>query len=234
MKRSFDLILSFLGLLILFPILSIFTLLVWLQDFNNPFYFAPRIGRKNKVFFMVKLRSMVMKADKKGGESTSKNDSRITPIGSLIRKYKLDEFTQLWNVLIGEMSLVGPRPNTKKGISVYTKEEKNLLTVRPGITDFSSIVFSDEGEILSKSCNPDEYYDELIRPWKSRLGLIYIENQSVILDIKLIFFTLVTIFSRDYSLRWISKYLKQLGSDQHVVAISRRKIDLYPIPPPGS
>ncbi|VVM17401.1 hypothetical protein BSPWISOXPB_2715 [uncultured Gammaproteobacteria bacterium] len=119
----------------------------WKQDKKSPFYMAPRVGRNNIIFKMVKLRSMVSNADSSGVDSTSANDSRITPIGHKIRKYKLDEITQLWNVLIGDMSLVGPRPNVKNETDLYTSVEEKLLLVKPGITDFSSIVFSDEGDI---------------------------------------------------------------------------------------
>tara|TARA_Y100001935_G_C17266398_1_gene489417 strand:+ start:606 stop:1211 length:606 start_codon:yes stop_codon:yes gene_type:complete len=194
---------------------------------------APRVGKNGKIFTMVKLRSMVI-SDGKGAESTSKNDPRITPVGELIRKYKLDEFTQLWNVLVGDMSLVGPRPNTNLGVSVYTDKEMQLLDVKPGITDFSSIVFSDEGEILAKSPDPDKDYDRLIRPWKSRLGLIYIENVTFFLDIKLIFYTLIAIFSKEKALNWLVNYLTFLNVDEEIIVISTRKRDLYEIPPPSS
>ena len=120
---------------------------------------------------------MSISADKNGVNSTSLNDARITPVGHKIRKYKLDEFTQLWNVLIGDMSLVGPRPNVLVDTNLYTKVERKLLTVRPGITDFSSIVFSDEGKILENKKDPNLSYNQFIRPWKSRLGLIYIEKK---------------------------------------------------------
>tara|TARA_B100000963_G_scaffold143536_2_gene125062 strand:+ start:7464 stop:8069 length:606 start_codon:yes stop_codon:yes gene_type:complete len=194
---------------------------------------APRVGKNGKIFTMVKLRSMII-SDGKGAESTSKNDPRITPVGELIRKYKLDEFTQLWNVLVGDMSLVGPRPNTNLGVSVYTDKEMQLLDVKPGITDFSSIVFSDEGEILAKSPDPDKDYDRLIRPWKSRLGLIYIENVTFFLDIKLIFYTLIAIFSKEKALNWLVNYLTFLNVDEEIIVISTRKRDLYEIPPPSS
>ena len=126
---------------------------------------------------MVKIRSMIINADKTGVDSTSSDDMRITSVGKVIRKLKLDELSQLWNVLIGDMSLVGPRPNVKSETDLYTKIEKNLLNVKPGITDFSSIVFSDEGDILSGSDDPDLLYNQLIRPWKSRLSLFYIEKR---------------------------------------------------------
>ena len=159
---------------------------------------------------------------------------RITSIGHVIRKYKLDELTQLWNVLIGDMSLVGPRPNTFGETALYTPLEKKLLTVKPGITDFSSIVFSDEGEILKNKNDPDLSYNQLIRPWKSRLGLIYIENQSLLLDLKIIIYTVIAIISKKIALNWVHNQLQNFNIDQEVVNISKREIDLYPSTPPGS
>ena len=146
-------------------------LIVWLQDSHSPFYISPRVGQGGRMFRMVKLRSMAANADESEVDSTSANDSRITPVGHFIRRYKLDELTQLWNVLIGNMSLVGPRPNVERETRLYTAEERRLLTVRPGITDYASIVFSDEGAILKDEPDPDLSYNQLIRPWKSRLSL---------------------------------------------------------------
>jgi lipopolysaccharide/colanic/teichoic acid biosynthesis glycosyltransferase len=147
-KRIFDIVASATGLLVASPILLPVMFLVWKQDRHSPFYVAPRVGRGEKPFKMVKLRSMIINADKSGVDSTGSNDRRITPVGHFIRRYKLDELTQLWNVLKGDMSLVGPRPNVKRETDLYTLEEKKLLSVKPGITDFASIVFSDEGDIL--------------------------------------------------------------------------------------
>ena len=222
------------GLSVSLPILLPVIFMVWIQDYKSPFYIAQRVGKDERLFNMVKLRSMVVNADKSGVDSTSTNDSRITPIGHFIRKFKLDELAQLWNVLIGDMSLVGPRPNVKAETDLYTPAEKNLLIVKPGITDFASIVFSDEGEILAGRNDPDLAYNQLIRPWKSRLGLIYIENQALILDIQLILYTLVTIFSRKNALAWVVKKLQTLEVDDSVIMISGRDGELYPFPPPGS
>jgi lipopolysaccharide/colanic/teichoic acid biosynthesis glycosyltransferase len=208
--------------------------LVWLQDHKSPFYIAPRVGKGESLFKMVKLRSMVANADKSGVDSTGASDSRITPVGRFIRRYKLDELTQLWNVLKGDMSLVGPRPNVPRETALYTAEEKRLLSVRPGITDFASIVFSDEGEILEGREDPDLTYNQLIRPWKSRLGLIYIENRSLSIDLQLIFFTVVAVISRDSALRWVHSCLSRLEVDEDVLRVSRRSSDLEPFPPPGS
>lgn len=234
MKRLLDIFLSFLGLFILSPILLVFMFLVYQQDKHSPFYVASRVGLNGKIFKMYKLRSMCIDADKSGVDSTSGDDTRITPIGHKIRKYKLDEIVQLWNVLVGDMSMVGPRPNVLSDTNLYTKIEKGLLKVKPGITDFSSIIFSDEGEILKGKEDPDLSYNQLIRPWKSRLGLIYIQNSSLLLDIKLIYYTVVAIISKQNAINWISVQLKLLNAEPSLINICKRKIELYPYPPPGT
>ena len=234
MKRLTDLVLSIFGLFVISPVILPVMLLVWLQDYKSPFYVASRVGRNEQEFNMVKLRSMVANADKSGVDSTGLNDSRITPIGQFIRRYKLDELTQLWNVMKGDMSLVGPRPNVPRETALYTNEENKLLSVRPGITDFASIVFSDEGEILQDEEDPDLAYHQLIRPWKSRLGLIYIEHGSFWIDIQMIFFTVIAVFSKKFSLNWVGRQLRKLSVDEKVVRVSRRDTDLEPFPPPGS
>ena len=234
MKRLFDILASLLGLIVLSPVLLVFMYLVYRQDKHSPFYVASRVGKDGLMFKMLKLRSMSVNADKSGVDSTSVDDIRITPIGHKIRKYKLDEFTQLWNVLIGDMSLVGPRPNVASDTNLYTDIERGLLAVRPGITDFSSIVFSDEGEILEGKDNPDLAYNQLIRPWKSRLGLAYIKNQSFLLDLQLIFYTVVAIISKPKALIWVAKKLNNLDVDADTVRVSKREVNLFPFPPPGS
>lgn len=234
MKRLFDFTVAFLGLLLMSPLLLVFMLLIWLQDFHSPFYIAPRMRRKGEKFKMVKLRSMVVNADKLGGTSTAGTDRRITWVGRAIRRYKLDEFSQLWNVLIGDMSLVGPRPQAEHDASLYTGVEDGLFAVRPGITDFSSIVFSDEGDILAGSENPDLRYNQVIRPWKSRLGLFYAERRSMWVDFQLIFLTLVAIVSRPAALIRVQRLLKKLGADDDMLDVAGRKSELVPFPPPGA
>ena len=235
MKRFIDIFVSLAGILAAAPFLLLFMYLVYRQDKKSPFYIAPRIGKGGKLFKMIKLRSMSVNADKTGVDSTSVDDARITPVGKMIRKYKLDEFTQLFNVLIGDMSLVGPRPNVNKGgTDLYTDVENRILTIRPGITDFSSIIFSDEGDILLGKENPDLSYNQLIRPWKSRLALVYIDHQSTVLDLKIIFYTVVAIISKQKSIRWVGGKLKQLNVDQEIIEIVKRDANLYPFPPPGA
>ena len=233
-KRIFDILFSLSGLLFFSPILIFFLISVWRHDKKLPLYISPRIGKNSKIFNLIKIRTMTVDADKKGISSTSDNDTRIIPIGQKIRKYKIDELTQLFNVLIGNMSLVGPRPNVKSEVDFYTEVEKELLLVKPGITDFSSIVFSDEGKILKNKENPDLSYNQLIRPWKSRLGLIYIKHQSILLDLELIIYTLVALISKPIALKWIVKKLKKFNVDKKIIDVAKRENELYPYPPPGS
>jgi lipopolysaccharide/colanic/teichoic acid biosynthesis glycosyltransferase len=234
MKRIFDFLISLIGLTVCSPFLIPVIIIVWLQDWHSPFYIADRVGQGNKPFKMVKLRSMIINAHKSGVDSTSSNDKRITGVGRIIRRYKLDELSQLWNVLIGDMSLVGPRPNVKKETDLYTIQEKKLLIVKPGITDFSSIVFSDEGEILKDHPDPDIAYNQLIRPWKSRLGIFYVENRNLSVDIKLVFLTVVSILSRDKALVKVSALLEKLNAGDDLVRIALRNVPLVPTPPPGA
>jgi lipopolysaccharide/colanic/teichoic acid biosynthesis glycosyltransferase len=234
MKRIFDFILALIGLIISSPILLPVIFLVWIQDWHSPFYIAPRVGKGEKPFKMLKLRSMIVNADKSGVDSTSSNDKRITGVGKFIRKYKLDELSQLWNVLIGDMSLVGPRPNVKRETYLYTIEEKKLLIVRPGITDFSSIVFSDEGDILKDQSDPDIAYNQLIRPGKSMLGIFYIEKRNFLIDIELIYLTAIAIISKEKALNSLVLILKKLGANELMITIASRKQNLYPMPPPGA
>ncbi|MDA1044789.1 MAG: sugar transferase [Verrucomicrobia bacterium] len=234
MKRLFDMISAALGLIVASPILLPVMFLVWWHDKHSPFYIAMRVGRDEKPFKMVKLRSMVINAEETGVDSTAANDQRITPVGQFIRRLKLDELTQLWNVLIGDMSLVGPRPNVKRETDLYTMEEKTLLSVKPGITDISSIVFSDEGDILRDQNDPDLAYNQLIRPWKSRLGLIYISNASFALDIELVFLTALSMISRENALLGVQKILKRLNTDDALRKVAARTEPLVPAPPPGA
>ena len=233
-KRIIDIIFSLSGLLFFSPILIPFLISVWRYDKKSPLYISPRIGKNFEIFNLIKIRTMTVDADKKGISSTSDNDTRITPKGQKIRKYKIDELTQLFNVLIGNMSLVGPRPNVKSEVDLYTEIEKELLSAKPGITDFSSIVFSDEGKILENKENPDLLYNQLIRPWKSRLGLIYIKHQSIFLDLELMIFTLVALISKPIALKWVVKKLEKFKVDQKIIEVAKRDKELFPFPPPGS
>lgn len=233
-KRVFDLVFAVTGLAVLSPLLGAMCLLIWLEDRHSPFYVASRIGTSGNTFRMVKLRSMVVDADRSGVDSTATNDARITRTGRVVRKLKLDEFTQLWNVAAGYMSLVGPRPNVERDVALYTHEERHLLDVRPGITDFASIVFADEGEILAGAPDPDLRYNQVIRPWKSRLGLHYVAVASPRLDLELIGATLLNAISRRSALRWVVLLLRRTQCDPQLIAVASRRHPLQAAPPPGA
>jgi len=221
-KEILDRTTAFVGLLVLSPILLVLILLVWMQDWRSPFYVADRVARGGGTFRMVTLRSMVVGADRKGGSSTAGDDVRITPVGQFIRKWKIDELSQLWNVLRGDMSLVGPRPQVPSEVAAYTVEERRLLTVKPGITDFASIVFADEAEILHGAADPDMAYRQLIWPWKSRLGLFYVAHHSFAVDLRLIVLTVVRIIARGRALVGASRLLGRLGAPGALVEVARR------------
>jgi lipopolysaccharide/colanic/teichoic acid biosynthesis glycosyltransferase len=234
MKRVFDCVTAGLGLVILSPLLLVLAFLIWLQDYHSPFYIASRTGKDQKPYNMMKFRSMVIRADRSGVDSTAADDTRITAVGRFVRRFKLDELPQLWNVLKGEMSLVGPRPNVKRETDIYTGEEKLLLSIRPGITDIASIVFSDEGEILAGSADPDLRYNQVIRPWKSRLGLLYVKNAgSLGLDIRLIRLTILNSINRGSALSSVAKLVERCGGDQTLIDVALRRSPLRASPPPG-
>ena len=220
-KRFFDIIVSAIILIVFSPILTIAMLAVFFEDLKNPIYTAKRVGRNAKLFSMYKIRSMRVGADKTGVESTSSDDVRITKIGAYIRRYKIDELSQFVNVLFGDMSIVGPRPNTINEVEKYSDEEQRLLFMKPGITDIASIVFSNEGDILRLSSNPDKDYERLIRPWKSELGIIYVKHSNVILDIIIMFGTAIAIFDRSRALKIMSKQLSKLQCRKELIEFTK-------------
>jgi len=231
-------IFDFLVALILFSILFLpalyFSVRIFLQDFSNPFYIPKRVGKNRKNYSMIKFRSMVVNADSNKVDSTSSSDERITSLGHFIRKFKIDEIPNLLNILTFKMSFVGPRPNVEREVNLYTEEEMKILRMRPGITDISSIVFADEGDILDNSIDPDLDYNQLIRPWKSRLAIFYTENASLFLDLKLMILTLYNFVDRTKTLQIISNTLLKLDAEKDLVEIVLRNKDLIPTPPPGS
>lgn len=233
-KPIFDFIVALILLLILLIPAFYFAIRIFLQDFSNPFYVPIRVGKNKKNYKMFKFRSMIVNADSNKVDSTSSNDPRITDLGNFIRKYKIDEIPNLINILTMKMSFVGPRPNVKREVDLYTNEEDKILRARPGITDISSIVFSDEGDILQDSIDPDLDYNQLIRPWKSRLAILYTEKSSFFLDLKLMILTLYNFVDREKTLEIISKTIKNLDAPEHLVNLVLRKNKLVPTPPPGS
>ena len=189
MIRFFDIIFSIIGLVILSPIFIVLYLLIRIESKGRGFYSQERIGKNGKPFKLYKFRSMRIGSDKKGLITIGEKDNRITKTGFILRKYKLDELPQLWNVFIGDMSLVGPRPEVKKYTDLYTEEQKQVLQVRPGITDWASIKYVDENKILGESEDPDEAYVNLIMPNKIKLNMVYIQHQTLGEYFKIIFTT---------------------------------------------
>ncbi len=190
-KRIFDFISSFLGCIILIPVFIIIAILIKLDSKGPIFFKQKRVGQHGEEFDILKYRTMVVDAEKIGKQITVGNDSRVTGIGKFLRKYKLDELPQLFNVLKGDMSLVGPRPEVPKYVKLYNEVEREVLKVKPGITDFASIEYRDENEILGSVENPEEYYINVIMKHKLQLNLKYIDNNNIFLDIKIILKTLL-------------------------------------------
>lgn len=187
MKRLFDIIFSFLGLIIASPILLATAILIKRDSKGPVFYMGVRIGKNGKPFRIFKLRTMILDADKKGGPSTSADDLRLTKIGNFLKKYQLDELPQLINVLAGEMSFVGPRPEVPSEVESFDTETKRIiLSIKPGMTSSATLANPHEGEVLRGSEDPHKTYCEKIKPEKIRLNLEYIKNRSMWLDIKII------------------------------------------------
>ncbi|HVO96440.1 MAG TPA: sugar transferase [Bryobacteraceae bacterium] len=234
MKRLFDITAALTGLMLLAPLMILIAILIWAEDRRSPLYLASRVARGGGDFRMVKFRTMIPNAWKSGVNSTAAGDRRITRIGRWLRKGKLDELPQLWNVLLGDMSLVGPRPQVRADVALYTREESRMLAARPGITDLASIVFADEGEILEGSADPDLRYNQIIRPWKSRLILLYLENWTFGGDLNILWLTAIALFSRERALRALSQGLDVLGASEKLKMMASRKHPLEAWPPPGA
>lgn len=194
-KRAFDILFSIIGIVILSP--AFFFVAVFIKiDSNGPvFYKQSRVGKNNKDFILYKFRTMNVGSDKEGLLTVGNNDSRITKTGYLLRKYKLDELPQLMNVLKGDMSFVGPRPEVRKYVSLYNEEQKKVLTSRPGITDVASIEYRNENELLEKTSNPEEFYVKEVMPDKLKMNIMYINDRSFFKDIKIILKTIKSILS---------------------------------------
>jgi len=193
LKRTFDILFSGIGLLLLFPLFLCIMVATAVSSKGGVFYKQKRIGLNGKPFRILKFRTMYVGSDKKGLLTVGKKDSRVTSVGYYLRKSKLDELPQLINVFIGDMSLVGPRPEVPKYVDLYSTEDKKVLLVRPGITDYASIQFRNENELLAKSDNPEKTYIEEIMPLKLALNKKYITDKNFFNDIKIILGTLKVI-----------------------------------------
>lgn len=193
MIRFLDILFSFIGLLLLLPVFIVVIIAIKIDSKGTAFYFQSRVGKNGIDFNLFKFRSMRVGADKKGLITVGGRDSRITNMGYYIRKYKLDELPQLLNVLVGQMSLVGPRPEVRKYVDLYSEEQLKVLLIKPGITDYASIEYINENILLGASDNPDQTYIEDIMPEKIKYNMIYIKNKTVLEYFKLIFLTLFKI-----------------------------------------
>ena len=194
-KRLFDILFSFLGLMLTSPLFLAIVFLIKRESSGPVFYRGLRVGKGGKPFRIFKFRTMVVDAEKLGGPSTAGDDSRLLKIGHFLKKYQLDEIPQLINVLKGEMSLVGPRPEVKLYVDMMTGEERNLIfSVKPGMTDLASLWNFHESEVLKGSPDPEKTYMEKIRPEKIRLQMEYVKNRSFLLDLKIVIKTIMKVF----------------------------------------
>jgi lipopolysaccharide/colanic/teichoic acid biosynthesis glycosyltransferase len=208
LKRAFDFAVALAALIAVSPVLLVVAAIIKLTSPGPVFYRGVRIGRYGVPFRMFKFRTMVVNAEKLGGSATAEDDPRITPIGRFIRRNKLDELPQFLNVFVGHMSLVGPRPEVKKYVDMYTDEEKAILTLRPGITDWASIWNSNEAAVLEGSSDPEKTYEELIRPTKLALQLFYARNHSLDVDIKILCHTFCKLLFENWTPRELLPYGK--------------------------
>lgn len=233
-KRIIDVIVAFAALMVFCPIILGLLLIVFVFDKHNPLYIAPRVGRNGKLFSLIKIRTMKIIPDLNNVDTTSSFDPRITAVGKFLRKFKLDELPQFVHVLTGEMSLVGPRPNVEREVALYTTEEQEVLSVLPGITDLASIAFVNLGEVIDKSSDPNLDYNQYVRPWKSELGLLYVKNLSLPLDVAILVLTALVILSKKSSMKLLEVVLKFLNADEELIQVSVGKKKPYRKPPPGA
>jgi lipopolysaccharide/colanic/teichoic acid biosynthesis glycosyltransferase len=194
MKRLFDFFCSLIGIMMLLPFFLFIGVWIFMDDFHSPFYKQERVGKNGKLFWLLKFRSMRVQSSQKVQLTVGK-DPRITKIGHFIRKYKIDELPQLINVLKGDMSLVGPRPEVVKYVNMYSDDQKAVLKVKPGITDYASLEYFEESDLLAKSNDPEKTYIYEIMPAKIQINLKYISKANVMEDINIIFLTLKRIVS---------------------------------------
>lgn len=192
-KKLYDLFFSFTGLLILFPLFLIIAVIIKFTSKGPVFYIQPRVGKNNREFMLYKFRTMKAGSDKSGLLTIGSTDSRITHVGGFLRKYKIDELPQLLNILKGDMSFVGPRPEVRKYVLLYSEEQMNVLNIKPGLTDYASLQYINEDEILASEAEPEQAYVKKIMPEKLRLNLQYMDEMSFFTDLSIIFRTIFKI-----------------------------------------
>lgn len=194
MIRFFDIFFSALGLLFFSPLFILISILIKIESTGPVFYKQVRVGKGEKPFFLIKFRSMYIGSEKKGLITIGNRDPRVTRVGNFIRKFKIDELPQLLNVLMGEMSIVGPRPEVPKYVSLYNDEQREILTVKPGISDYASIKYRNENDLLSTVENPEDYYISVLIPAKIDLNKIYVQNRNICSYFKIIIKTVFSVF----------------------------------------
>jgi lipopolysaccharide/colanic/teichoic acid biosynthesis glycosyltransferase len=206
MKRLLDICGSLIAITVLSPLFVLIAILVKASSRGPILYRGVRVGLNGQDFYLWKFRSMVPNAERLGGSATANDDPRITGPGRALRKLKLDELPQFFNVLRGDMSLVGPRPEVRKYVNMYTPEQKPILTVKPGITDWATIWNSDEGTVLAGSIDPEADYERVIRPAKLAMQLKYVRTHDTLTDVRILSYTLIKLFNKNWSPRELSEY----------------------------
>jgi lipopolysaccharide/colanic/teichoic acid biosynthesis glycosyltransferase len=194
-KRIFDILFSFFGLIFLLPFIFLLSIVIIIESGWPVFYFQKRVGKNNRDFNLIKFRTMHKNSERFGLITVGEKDKRITKVGFWLRKYKLDELPQLINILVGEMSFVGPRPEVRKYVNLYTQEQRKVLSVKPGLTDYASLAFIDESKTLATYPDPEKAYIEVIMPEKLELNLLYINQQGILTDLGILLKTLKRIVS---------------------------------------
>ena len=233
-QRLLDLAGGTLGTLLSLPAIAVCAAVIFVADRHNPFYVSERIGRGGHPIRFVKIRTMVPNASATKVDTTTDGDPRLLPAGRILRRLKFDELPQFWLVLGGSMSLVGPRPNVAREVNLYTPLERGLLSVRPGLTDYASIVFADLGALLAGASDANVAYNQMVRPWKSALGLHYVAHRSAATDVRLLVYTITNVFARRWTLERIAGELEAAGADPDLVRVARRTAPPPSAPPPGA
>ena len=233
-KRVIDMLLAIVSILVTAPLMLLGVLAVFAGDFRNPMYVSERIGRGGRPFRLFKIRTMVVDAASSGVDTTASGDPRITRVGQWLRRTKIDELPQFFNVLLGDMSLIGPRPNVRRECERYTPLERHMLDVRPGLTDYASIVFADLAEAVPPGIDPNLAYNQYVRPLKSRLALHYVRTASLASDAALFLLTLRNALSRERTMASVLRWLQRTGADADLIERSSRDRPLTPWAPPGA
>lgn len=227
-KRLFDVIVAGVGLLLSLPLIAVASLFIWATDKSSPLYMTHRIGRGGKKFRAYKLRTMVVGADRNGATTARHGDARITSVGAILRRTKIDELPQFVNVIAGDMSLVGPRVTIEKVIERYDAFDRSvILSVRPGVSGLSAVVFSDLDYLVKGQTDPEAAYFRHVFPWITRFEIYYIETRTFWLDLSLVALTAVNLVSRGWALERLAAILARRGAPAEIVQMAHRRGDFF-------